>query len=70
VVVRPVAPGDLDALDALDALMSSLDDQSRYRRWFTARPTSTGPRRGRRTPSARTPSGSSQLNTDRAATGS
>ncbi len=32
VLVRPVVPGDLDALDAL---LSSLDDQSRYRRWFT-----------------------------------
>ena len=32
VVVRPVVPGDLDALDAL---MGSLDEQSRYRRWFT-----------------------------------
>ena len=32
VLVRPVVPGDLHALDAL---LSSLDDQSRYRRWFT-----------------------------------
>jgi GNAT superfamily N-acetyltransferase len=32
VVVRAVKPGDLDALDAL---MSSLDPQARCRRWFT-----------------------------------
>jgi len=33
VSVRPVAPGDLPALDSL---LSALDSRSRYRRWFTA----------------------------------
>ena len=32
VSLRPVAPGDLPALDSL---LSALDDQARYRRWFT-----------------------------------
>ncbi len=33
VSVRPVAPGDLPALDSL---LSALDSRARYRRWFTA----------------------------------
>ncbi len=32
VTIRPVRPGDLAALDGL---MTSLDDEARYRRWFT-----------------------------------
>lgn len=32
IVVRPVTPADLPALDAL---MTNLDTQARYRRWFT-----------------------------------
>jgi RimJ/RimL family protein N-acetyltransferase len=32
VVIRPVTPADLGALDLL---MSNLDTQARYRRWFT-----------------------------------
>ena len=31
-MVRPVVPGDLPSLDAL---LSALDSQARYRRWFT-----------------------------------
>jgi GNAT superfamily N-acetyltransferase len=33
VVIRPVEPADLDALDTL---LSGLDGPSRYRRWFSA----------------------------------
>jgi L-amino acid N-acyltransferase YncA len=33
--VRPVRSGDLPALDAL---LSALDDEARYRRWFTGAP--------------------------------